>query len=194
MHRFLDCFKNNTMRILLLLFTFFIFSGCFAQSLRDSLFGGKLKVDSALLIQSKVNMKKAEVDSIQKKQTDSLKKTGDDSLQKLITPEKPVLNYSDNAKIWKKFIDQYTATINTELLTSKKIKKGYYSVMIQYEIGIDGIVTTKTITCTPSNETIVELITEQMMPNAPQLAPLVRDGVPRTSARRQMINLVKEKN
>ena len=163
MHRFLDCFKNNTMRILLLLFTFFIFSGCFAQSLRDSLFGGKLKVDSALLIQSKVNMKKAEVDSIQKKQTDSLKKTGVDSLQKQITPEKPVLNYSDNAKIWKKFIDQYTATINTGLLTSKKIKKGYYSVMIQYEIGIDGIVTTKTITCTPSNETIVELITEQIM-------------------------------
>jgi hypothetical protein len=180
----------------LLLFTvFFIFSAaCFAQSLRDSLFSGKLKVDSALLIKSKVNVTKPAVDSTRKSVPDSIKKTGTDSLAKQDNPGKPEIKFSDNNKTWKKFIDQYTGVINTEVLTARKIKRGTYTVMLDYEIGTDGVVSTKNITCTPSNEYLVEQIKERMMPNAPQLAPLIRDGVPRKSGKRQVLVFTKEKN
>jgi hypothetical protein len=179
----------------LLLSVFFILSAdCFAQSLKDSLFSGKLKVDSALLIKSKASVSKTTIDSVKKSEPNSLKRQEADSLVKQTIPEKPAISYRDNNKSWKKFIDQYTGVINTEVLPAKKIKRGTYTVMLDYEIGIDGVVSTKNITCTPSNEYLVEQIKERMMPNAPQLAPLVRDGVPRKSGKRQLLVFTKEKN
>jgi len=182
------------MRILFFLFFAFLASACFAQSLKDSLFSGKLKVDSALLIKSKVNVTKPAVDSTRKAGPDSIKKTVADSSGKQINPEKPELKFSDNSKIWKKFVDQYTASITTEISSSKKIKRGTYSVMIDYEIGTDGVITTKNVTCTPGSDYLVEQVKENMMPNAPHLVPLVRDGVARKSVKRQMIVFTKEKN
>ncbi len=182
------------MRILFFLFFFFLGSACFAQSLKDSLFSGKLKVDSALLIKSKVNVTKPAVDSTRKPELDLIKKAGTDSVVKQNNPEKTEIKFSDNNKIWKKFVDQYTASITTEISSSKKVKRGTYSVMIDYEIGTDGIVTTKNVTCTPSSDYLVEQVKENMMPNSPHLAPLVREGVARKSVKRQMIVFTKEKN
>lgn len=181
------------MRVLLLLTLFFSGSCGFAQSLKDSLFSGKLKVDSALLARSKVNVQKTGIDSLRKSQPDSGRVKSDSSI-KQGNPEKPAINYQDNNKIWKKYIDQYTAIINTEVLPSRKIKRGTYSVMIEYEIGTDGVVTTKNVTCTPSNEYLVQQIKEKMIPSAPRLAPLIRDGIPRKSLKRQVIVFDKEKN
>lgn len=182
------------MRLLHILFFFLINTGCFAQSLKDSLFSGKLKVDSALLIKSKVNLSKPVMDSVKKTEPDTLNKMVTDSLSKQNNTQKPVISYQDNNKIWKKFIDQYTSVINAEVLPDKKIKRGTYSVMIEYEIGTDGEVTTKNVTSTPPNNYLVEQVKERMMPDAPLLAPLIRDGLPRKSARRQVIVFVKEKN
>ena len=183
------------MRILFFLFAFFLGSGCFAQSLKDSLFSGKLKVDSALLIKSKANVTKAPVDSTRKSGTDSMKITSSDSLKvKQTNSEKTAIEFKDNSKIWKKFVDQYTASITTEISSSKRIKRGTYSVMIDYEIGTDGVVTTKNVTCTPGSDYLVDQVRENMMPNTPHLAPLVRDGVARKSVKRQMIVFTKEKN
>ena len=175
------------MRILFFLIFFFFSSDCFAQSLKDSLFGGKLKVDSALLIRSKVNLQKTEIDSTRKSQSDSAGRTISDSLQKQNNLERPVISYQDNNKIWKKFIDQYSSVIKSETLPSKKIRKGTYSVMIEYEIGTDGVVTIKNVTSIPSNEYLVEQIKEKMMPAIPQLAPLISNGVPRKSLKRTLI-------
>jgi hypothetical protein len=80
------------------------------------------------------------------------------------------------------------------MLTSKKIKKGGYTVTLEYEIGTDGVVTTKNIICDPKSEQLVALINERMMPNAPKLAPQVVNGAPRKSSRRQVLVFVKEKN
>jgi hypothetical protein len=66
--------------------------------------------------------------------------------------------------------------------------------MLDYEIGTDGVVSTKSISCMPENGYLVEQINERMMPNAPQLAPLIRNGVPVKSTKRQMIVFTKEKN
>ena len=52
----------------------FISVNSFSQSLRDSLFSGRLKADSALVAKSKVNEQKIKEDSVKRIQIDSLKK------------------------------------------------------------------------------------------------------------------------
>ena len=122
------------MNRLLLLVVLFISSTCFAQksSLRDSLFSGKLKADSALVAKSKVNEEKVKEDSIKKVQIDSLRKIGADTTQITgvitTTPIKPELKYSDNNKTWKKFTDEYTKIVTAEMANTKKNKKGGYTV------------------------------------------------------------------
>src|SRR5215204_5055466 len=99
------------MNRLFLLAVLFMSSSCFAQkSLRDSLFSGKLKADSALVASSK-NVK----DSSKKTEPEQLSKTLTDTTAKLNTPEKTELKYSDNNKTWKKFTDEYTKVITTEM-------------------------------------------------------------------------------
>ena len=168
----------------------FISSSCFAQrSLRDSLFSGKLKADSALVASSKVVK-----DSTKKTEVDQLNKTVADTSVTQSISAKPELKYSDNNKTWKKFTDEYTKIITTEMATTKKIKKGGYTVTLEYEIGTDGAVSTKNIICDPKSEALIDLINERMMANAPQLAPQIVNGVPRKSSKRQILVFVKEKN
>ena len=179
------------MNRIFLILVLFISSTCFSQkSLRDSLFSGKLKADSALVAKSKIvkdSTKKTEIDP-------ATGKTEVDPAIKQNSAEKTELKYSDNNRTWKKFVDEYTKIINTEMLTTKKIKKGGYTVTLEYEIGTDGVVSTKNIICDPKSETLVNLIQERMMPNAPQLAPQVVNGAPRKSSKRQILVFVKEKN
>ena len=188
------------MNRLFLLAVLFISTNCFAQksSLRDSLFSGKLKADSTLVAKSKVNEEKAKEDSIKKVQIDSLKKIGADTTQitgvATTIPVKSELKYSDNNKTWKKFTDEYTKVINAEMANNKKIKKGGYTVTLEYEIDIDGRVSTKNIICDPKSEALIALIEEKMMANAPLLAPQVVNGAPRKSSKRQILVFVKEKN
>jgi len=178
------------MNRLFLLTVLFISSNCFAQkSLRDSLFSGKLKADSALVASSKVVK-----DSSKKTEVDQLTKTSTDTTAKLNDPAKTELKYSDNNKTWKKFTDEYTKIITTEMAATKKIKKGGYTVTLEYEIGTDGVVSTKNIICDPKSESLINLINERMMANAPQLAPQIVNGAPRKSSKRQILVFVKEKN
>ena len=178
------------MNRLFLLAVLFISTSCFAQrSLRDSLFSGKLKADSALVASSKVVK-----DSTKKTEVDQLNKTVADTSVTQSISAKPELKYSDNNKTWKKFTDEYTKIITTEMATTKKIKKGGYTVTLEYEIGTDGAVSTKNIICDPKSEALIDLINERMMANAPQLAPQIVNGVPRKSSKRQILVFVKEKN
>ena len=178
------------MNRLFLLAVLFISSSCFAQrSLRDSLFSGKLKADSALVASSKVVK-----DSTKKTEVDQLNKTVANTSVTQSISAKPELKYSDNNKTWKKFTDEYTKIITTEMATTKKVKKGGYTVTLEYEIGTDGVVSTKNIICDPKSEALIDLINERMMANAPQLAPQIVNGVPRKSSKRQILVFVKEKN
>jgi hypothetical protein len=178
------------MNRLFLLAVLFISSNCFAQrSLRDSLFSGKLKADSALVASSKVVK-----DSTKKTEVDQLNKTVADTSVTQSSSAKPELKYSDNNKTWKKFTDEYNKIITTEMAATKKIKKGGYTVTLEYEIGTDGVVSTKNIICDPKSEALIDLINERMMANAPQLAPQIVNGAPRKSSKRQILVFVKEKN
>ncbi len=180
-----------------LILVLFVSSNCFSQSLRDSLFSGRLKADSALVAKSRINEQKAKEDSVRKVQIDSLKRIGADTTLLTVNPAlpaKPELKYSDNNKTWKKFVDEYKAVISAEMQTSKKIKKGDYTVTLEYEIGTDGVVSTKNIICDPKSEALVDLLRDRMMPNAPQLAPQIVNGAPKKSSRRQILIFSKGKN
>lgn len=180
------------MKSLLLLLFLFTGLSVFSQSLRDSLFSGKLKADSALVAKSKAAEKK---DSLKNETPDAAKKTITDSASiKTVPPLKPAITYADNNRIWKKFVDEQTKLINTEVLPNKKIKKGDYTVTLEYEIGTDGAVTTKNIICDPKNEILVDYIRDQMMANPPQLAPQIVNGAPKKSSKRQVLIFLKEKN
>ena len=188
------------MNRLFLLAVLFIGTNCFAQksSLRDSLFSGKLKADSTLVAKSKVNEEKVKEDSIKKVQIDSLKKIGADTTQ--ITgavtaiPPKTELKYSDNNRTWKKFTDEYSKIVTAEMANNKKIKKGGYTVTLEYEIGTDGVVSTKNIICDPKSEALIDIINTKMMSNAPLLAPQIVNGAPKKSSKRQILVFMKEKN
>lgn len=178
------------MNRIFLLAVLFISSTCFSQkSLRDSLFSGKLKADSALVASSKIVK-----DTSKKTEIDQFNKTIADTSVKQNNSGKTELKYSDNNKTWKKFTDEYTKIINTEMSNTRKIKKGGYTVTLEYEIGTDGVVSTKNIICDPKSETLIELIRDKMMANAPQLAPQIVNGAPRKSSKRQIFVFVKEKN
>src|SRR5687767_12442278 len=105
------------MNRIFLILVLFISSTCFSQkSLRDSLFSGKLKADSALVAKSKIvkdSTKKTEIDP-------ATGKTEIDPATKQISSEKTELKYSDNNRTWKKFVDEHTKIITTEMLTTKK--------------------------------------------------------------------------
>ena len=185
------------MRRVLLIAGLVISINSYSQSLRDSLFSGKLKADSALVAKSKLPPK----DSTKKTETvDSLKKVtgvGADivAVQSTNTnAPKTEIKYSDNTRTWKKFTDEYTKVINAEMSNTKKIKKGGYTVTLEYEIGTDGVVSTKNIICDPKSEGLIDLINEKMMPNAPQLAPQIVNGAPKKSSKRQILIFTKEKN
>jgi hypothetical protein len=129
-----------------------------------------------------------------KTEADPLNKTETDTSAKQNTAAKPELKYSDNNKTWKKFTDEYNKIITTEMAATKKIKKGGYTVTLEYEIGTDGVVSTKNIICDPKSEALIDLINQRMMANAPQLAPQIVNGAPRKSSKRQILVFVKEKN
>ncbi len=195
-----------------------------AQSLKDALFGGKLKNDSGAVlrktdtIQIKENMaRKLEADTARppapamtrdSAQNQDMAATADtvaapaeaapvDAREEAgqATPAAPFNPTLENNKLWKAFVAEYTPIIQSEIQSSKKLKNGTYAVLIDYEIGTDGYVTTLNIFVSPKNSTLEELIRMRMMANAPQFHPvLLSNGKPRKVLKKQSLTFVKEKN
>lgn len=179
----------------------FITSSVMGQRLRDSLFAGKLKVDTGKTVVSKdtghyvapkvydagtsssvtpattssANLKKDEIVKPDASMPDSLNKT-----------------FYQKQKLWKRFIDVNTPIIAQQADDTKKVKKGEYTVEIEYEIGLNGRVTTTGVTCTPPNDFIVEQVNE-LMKRTPVLAPpIYSDGQPRKLSAKQTLTIVKK--
>ena len=109
-----------------------------------------------------------------------------------ITPDVAAAAPKDNNKIWKAFIDSFTTTIKSEVLTSGKIKKGTYSVLINYEIKPDGQVNINNVASDPQSSFLDEQIKLRLTLDTPQLNPVLgTNGQPRTVAKKQMLTLVK---
>jgi len=179
------------MKTLLLLISLFFTSLVMAQSLKDSLFSGKLKADTGKIavskdtgkyvapkifnIPAKSETKKDEIVKPDESMPDSLNKT-----------------FYAKQKSWKRFIDINTTIITQQADDTKKVKKGEYSIEIEYEIGLNGRVTSKRIICSPDNAFLIEQFTE-LMKRPPILSPPVySDGKPGTLSAKQLITVIKK--
>src|SRR5947207_6176404 len=147
-----------------LLFIFLFFSSAvMAQTLKDSLFGGKIKADTGKTFISKDTSKyvplkvytasplapgetkKSEIAKLDESMPDSLNKT-----------------FYAKQKTWKRFIDVNTSIISQQASDTRKVKKGQYTIDIEYEIGLNGRVTTTGVNCNPPNDFLTEQVTELM--------------------------------
>lgn len=98
----------------------------------------------------------------------------------------------DNNKLWKDFIDELTGTLRTDVLPSKKIKNGTYSVLIDYEIDVDGQISVKNVSCSPESSFLADQVRERVTLSAPKMTPLLgTNGKPRKAAKKQTITVTK---
>lgn len=192
-----------------------------AQSLKDLLYSGKLKSDTGSVVRktddlsTKIDtVKKKPVE--QQVQVVKSTITGKDSLVTVVNTQSQqgVNNTSaetvavagavpatdngaiaaapkDNNKLWKEYADSLTSTLKSEVLTSKKIKSGTYYILVEYEIGTDGQVTTNSVSCSPESSFIEQQVKERMTLTAPQLNPVLANGKPRKVVKKYNFTLTK---
>lgn len=178
-----------------------------AQSLKDALYGGKLKTDSGTVIKKGDDLS-SKIDTSKKKpvEPEKTKITAvamDSSITKMAAQTdsaaivvKKLDNNTvskDNNKIWKEFMDTVISTLKQEVMTSKKIKKGDYYVMVDYEIGLDGQVTVTNVFPSPENKYIQEQVKERLSIDTPRLNPVLSgNGKPRKVVKRTNFTITKE--
>ena len=99
----------------------------------------------------------------------------------------------DNNKIWKTYMDELTNLVKSEVLTSNKLKKGAYSVLINYDINTDGQISVNSVSSDPQNSFLEQQITDRITLNSPKHNPVMgTNGKPRTvTGRKQILSFVK---
>ena len=178
-----------------------------AQSLKDALYGGKLKNDSSTVIR-KTDDLSIKIDTSRKKPveqekiklttvaTDSSinKMTGATESAVIIAADKKDNNAAtkDNNKLWKEFVDTVTSTLKQEVMPSKKINKGDYYITVDYIIAPDGIVTIANLLLIPENKFLEQQVKERLSIDTPRLNPvLAGNGTPRKVNKRYNFNISK---
>lgn len=177
-----------------------------AQSLKDALFGGKLKSDSNTVVKK--------TDDLSTK-IDTSKKKPVEAKQVVLAPKEPIANNTanavdsvavtsaekkdnnavakDNTKLWKEFMDSVIGTLKTEVLSSKKLKKGDYYILVDYAIEPDGQVTVNNIFPSPENKFLEEQVKERINIAAPRLNPVLgSNGKARKVMKKYNFTLTKE--
>jgi len=177
-----------------------------AQTLKDALYGGKLKTDSGTVIRKGEDLS-SKIDTSTKKPVEQGKNkliavNRDSSVTSsaakpdtvAIAVEKSDNNptVKDNNKLWKEFMDSAISTLKAEVLTSKKLKKGDYFIIVDYEIGTDGQVTITNVYPSPENKFLEEQVKERLSISAPRLNPVMAsNGKPRKIIKRYNFTLTK---
>lgn len=177
-----------------------------AQSLKDALYGGKLKTDSGSVLRKGEDLS-SKIDSNRKKPVIEEKKIAAlsmDSIKKWTTKadttNKTVVDKSDanavkkdNNKLWKEFMDTVISTLKSEVMASKKFKKGDYYVMVDYTIGLDGSVTIGNVFVSPENKTLETQVKERFNIDTPKLNPVLgSNGVARKTVKRSNFTLTSD--
>ena len=178
-----------------------------AQSLKDALYGGKLKNDSSSVIR-KTDDLSTKIDTSRKKpvEQEKIKLTtvaSDSSINKMtaatgsvaiVAADKKDNNAStkDNNKLWKEFVDTVTSTLKQEVMPSKKINKGDYYITVDYTIAPDGIVTIANLLLIPENKFLEQQVKERLSIDTPRLNPVLSgNGTPRKVNKRYNFNISK---
>ena len=213
--------KNIRMKAIVLFSLVMLAISAKSQSLKEALYGGKLKADTGAVIRKGDSLKiqenmaqKIVEDSIKKSTADSVRKeaiaaqkekaiaAGEDttgvtdavlnppSSTEPLAPENALPK--DNNKIWKAYIDSLSITIKSEVLSSGKIKKGNYFVLIDYKINPDGQISVTSVTTDPQNSYLEQNIKDRLTLDSPRLNPVIdANGRARTVNKKQTLNFVK---
>lgn len=98
-----------------------------------------------------------------------------------------------NNKIWKEYTDSLVGSLKAEVLSSKKVKKETYYLMVDYEIDTVGQVSIINVTAAPENEYLQLQVKERIASSPPQLSPVVdSSNKPRKVKRKYNFNITKE--
>ena len=180
------------MRLLFLYSFLFFASSVMGQSLRDSLFGGKLKMDTNKIAVSKDTGKYIPPKVYNASAPTDAKKGEVNKLDEPTMPDSLNKTFYAKQKTWKRFIEINTGIISQQADDTKKVKKGEYIIDIDYEIGLNGKVKANEIVCNPPNEFLIEQVTE-LMKRVPTLAPpIYSDGKPKPLLAKQSITITKK--
>ena len=180
------------MKIFFLFGFLFFTSSVIAQSLKDSLFGGKLKADTGKTLVSKDTSKYVERKNENISSQPAENKMVESSMPDNSIPDSLNKLYYAKQKVWKRFIEINTTIISQQADDSRKVKKGKYLMEVEYEIGLNGRITTSGITCSPQNEFLIQQVTE-LMKRTPVLSPPVyNDGKPGKLNAKQPITITKK--
>lgn len=169
------------------------------QSLKDALYGGKLKTDSGTVIR-KTDDLATKIDTSVKKSAVPEKNLSAalsiDSIKKWTTQSDPKAAISvdnkdnptvikDNNKLWKEFVESIISTLKQEVMTSKKINKGDYNITVDYTIALDGQVSITNLLLVPDNKFLEEQVKERLGIDTPRLNPVLGgNGQPRKAVKR----------
>lgn len=172
------------------------------QSLKEALYGGRLKNDTGSVVKQTDDLK-TKIDTSEKKTREIAARDSAaravvvaDSVKKewikdnVVTASKEIAK--DNNTLWKEFIEKLNTDIRTEVIPSKKLKDGTYSVLIDYEIDVDGSVGVNNVSSDPSNSFLENQIKERILSGAPKMAPaLLSNGKPRKVNKKQILSFTK---
>ncbi len=177
-----------------------------AQSLKDALYSGKLKMDSNSVIRKGDDLS-SRIDTSSKKQAAAPEKAkiaavSFDSANKLVATDLPTggadikdnnATVKNNNALWKEYMDSLLSTLKTDVLPSKKIKSDTYYLYVDYEIGADGQVNVTNVVSSPENSFLQEQVKQRLLLSAPQLAPVLdSSNKPRKVKRKYNFNITKE--
>lgn len=200
-----------------------------AQSLKETLFSGKLKSDTGSVVRKSDDLS-AKIDTAARKKpapvaetaqvvTASLDASGN-IVTTAVTPDgtaprttnvlpggnntaatTPSIDSAgnpvaaaprDNNAVWKDYMEEFTTTLRTDVANSKKVKNGTYSVLIEYEIGVDGQITVSNVNVAPESSFIADQVKERITLTAPRMTPLLgTNGKPRKAVKKQTITISK---
>ena len=172
------------------------------QSLKDALYGGRLKNDTGSVVKQTDDLK-TKIDTSEKKTREIAARDSAaravvvaDSVKKewikdnVVSASKEIAK--DNNTLWKEFIEKLNTDIRTEVIPSKKLKDGTYSLLIDYEIDVDGSVGVNNLSSDPSNSFLENQIKERILSGAPKMAPaLLSNGKPRKVNKKQILSFTK---
>lgn len=173
-----------------------------AQSLKETLYSGRLKTDTGTVIRKGEDLS-TKIDTTTRKpqpEPAKLKSTPGNSdpaapVATVVSADSiaaPAAAAKDNNKVWKDYMDELIGALRTEVLPSKKVKDGVYSVLIEYQIGTDGQVSVNSVSTSPKSDYLEQQVKERITLTAPQLTPLLNNyGKPRVAVKKQTITLSK---
>lgn len=190
-----------------------------AQTLKEALYSGKLKADAGTVIRKGDDLS-TKMDTARNTTNDTLKTTatlpGVDSTTQSLPLQTdtalptttdtanvagnatnktaiPAAAPTNNNTIWKAYMDTVVSTLKTEVLSSKKIKRGGYAILVTYTIDTDGQTTISDVFLSPENSYLQQQIKIRLDADTPRLNPVLNSvGAPRKVIKKHSFTVSKE--